>query len=128
MKKTLVFSTLSILILAGAAGAGQWATKYTYYGELSEVYDIPNTATVYYTGEGFRELKVGYAEAIEIIEKDPGPNLLRIKETHYNSDGSIIYEGYLDFSPGLNYCTIVGEKKIRGKKRNQMFDRWPCRR
>jgi len=119
----LLYVLFFIMFLASAAQAENLSIKYAYDGKYGK-YGIADTATAYYTGQG-KDIKIGTARALKIIKMNPGPNHLRVEETHYYADGPIMYQGLLEFKFALGGAILVKEERISGKKRNTLFTSWP---
>jgi len=100
---------------------GKSAIYYDYSGQLG-VYGIASGATFCQDGVKYAE-----AEALEIVKMDPGPNAIRIRETHYDKYGSVMYEGYVEIRFGFG-GSVVKEEAIRGKKKYAFFTSWPSGR
>jgi len=120
----LIVMLLSFLFVLPVI-AGGLKIVYGYAGKLGR-YGIADTAVALYSGKGYTDLKIGTAEALEIIPKSPGPHHIKIKETHYNPDGSVMHEGYLEFKFGYGGGTLIKEEHIKGTKLNHIFGGWPA--
>lgn len=123
MKKifSLAILIVSVIIfgLANQAKAAQLLIEYGYGGNLG-MFGIADTAKAY-VNNSF----IGEAQALRIIKKQPGPNHLLVKETHYYSDGRIMYQGELEFRFGFGGGTLVSERSLFGTKRFTIFTGWP---
>lgn len=100
---------------------GKSATYYDYSGRLGS-YGIASGATFCQDG-----VKYAQAEALEIVKMSPGPNAIRIHETHYDQYGNVMYEGYAEIQFGFG-GSVVKEEAIRGKKKYAFFTSWPSGR
>ena len=123
-KKRIVFLILFVsfgfIALDGITSEAD-ALKITYgYGGKFGPFGIADTAKAYLNND-----LIAKARAIEIIQKNPGPNVIKIKETHY-SNGSTIYTGYLYIRFGFRGGSVVREESISGKKRFSVFGGWPA--
>ena len=129
-KRSWVLVLLSALFftmfLASAAQAGTLEIQYTYDWDYG-LSGIAHTATAYFT-EQDKEIKIGFARALEIVKKNPGPNHLLVEETHYNADGPVMYKGILEFRFAGSSAVLVREERISGKKRFGLFSHWPSGR
>ena len=92
--------------------------RYSYDGDFGSV-RIADSAAAY---EG--NTLVARARALRIIRKDPGPNSIEIRETHY-SGGKVIYEGYVEIEFGFRGGRIISARPISGEKRLNIFTSWP---
>lgn len=97
--------------------------EYGYDGNLGS-YGIADTANAYLRGG-----KVASAKAIRIIEMDPGPNALEVKETQYSSAGSVIYRGEIIFRfGGLRGAYPIQKTPSYGNRKYNVFQSWPSGR
>lgn len=110
-------STICLMFLFSPLQA--LSIKYDYGGKFGSL-RIADTASAY---EG--SLLIAEAEAIRIIEKNPGPNWIEIEETHYSTSGSVIYRGKLFIRFGFGGGKVVREEAISGRKRFSVFVGWP---
>jgi len=94
--------------------------EYGYAGKLG-MFDIADTASAY---DG--DTLIAKAEALQIVEKQSGPNHILIQEEHYSPSGEVTYKGTLEFRFGFRGGTLVEEKAVSGKKRFHVFQGWPA--
>lgn len=120
MKKSIFISLFLFLFLfASVAQAGQLVINYGYEGKHGK-YGIADTAIARLDG-----MKIADAQALEIVKRNPGPNSIKVRETHYNSSGSIVYQGYIEFQFTGMGAENIGESAISGIKRYNIFRSWP---
>ncbi len=95
--------------------------SYAYGGVEDIGPTIASSATACYHGK-----MMATAKAIKIIVTNPGPYQLEVKETHYNSNGTIAYEGIIIFRfGGIDGAYQEEEWAIKGQKHKSFFGHWP---
>lgn len=118
-----LFILLIVTVLTQQESSGQGyglRIEYGYEGKFG-IYDIADTASAY-----LGNVLIAKAKAVKIIEKNSGPNLIEIEETHFNPSGDITYRGKLIFQFGFGGGHIVEEKAHLWREKISDINGWPA--
>jgi len=95
VKHIFAVAVFAVCLFSFTVRAQTMRIEYDYDGTLG-IFGIADSARAYLGSD-----LIGKAEALEIVDKEPGPNAIRIRETHYSPSGKDIYKGYLEIQFGF---------------------------
>ncbi len=130
--QTVLASVLALALYASTISSQPVNSK--VFSEFSSIeYDHSGLLALFGSPSSAKAFNGKRLVAEAVVEFDgnlePGSlKTIRVKETHYDIDGNVVYEGVIIFETSFGGYKVSDEEAVKGKRPLQVFTSWPINR